>query len=63
MLTVEVSAVAAHNSAFLLLRLLDIFKRAREIKLEPLNEKTSNFGFRPGPTKTGLYSHRKGLEA
>ena len=26
---------------------------------EPLHEKTNNFGFRPGPTQTGLYKHRR----
>ena len=26
---------------------------------EPLNEKINSMGFRPGPTQTGLYSHRK----
>ena len=30
---------------------------------EPSHEKTSNLGFRPGPTQTGLYSHRSRLEA
>ena len=30
---------------------------------EPLQEKTSNLGFRSGLTQTGLYSHRNGLEA
>ena len=30
---------------------------------EPVREKTNNLGFRPGPTQTGLYSHRKRLEA
>ena len=30
---------------------------------EPLHEKTKNFGFRPGQTQTGLYSHRSKLEA
>ena len=29
---------------------------------EPLCEKTSLRGFRPGPTQTGLYSHRRCLE-
>ena len=28
-----------------------------------MREKTNNLGFRPGPTQTGLYSHRKWLEA
>ena len=28
-----------------------------------MHEKTNNFGFRPGPTQTGLYSHRIKLEA
>ena len=32
-------------------------------KYEPVREKTNNLGFRPGPTQTGLYSHRKWLEA
>ena len=30
---------------------------------EPLHEKTNNLGFQPGPTHTGLYSHRRQLEA
>ena len=30
--------------------------------LEPLCEKTGLQGFRPGPTKTGLCSHRRWLE-
>ena len=30
---------------------------------EPVRDKTSNLGFRPGPTQTGLYSHRRSLEA
>ena len=28
---------------------------------EPRSEKTGLRGFRPGPTKTGLYSHRRWL--
>ena len=30
---------------------------------EPVHEKTNNLGFRPGPTQTSLYSHRRWLEA
>ena len=30
---------------------------------EPPCEKTGLLGFRPGPTQTGLYSHRRWLEA
>ena len=30
---------------------------------EPVHEKTNNLSFRPGPTQTRLYSHRKELEA
>ena len=30
---------------------------------EPRREKTDLRGFRPGPTQTDLYSHRKELEA
>ena len=33
------------------------------VNYEPVHEKTNNFGFRPGPIQTGLYSHRKRLEA
>ena len=32
-------------------------------KFEPRCEKTGLRGFRPGPTQTGLYSHRRWLEA
>ena len=35
----------------------------RSIIIEPVHEKTNNLGFRPGPTQTGLYSHRSRLEA
>ena len=30
---------------------------------EPVHDKTNNLGFRPGPTQTGLYKHRRWLEA
>ena len=30
---------------------------------EPRSEKTGLGGFRPGPTQTGLYNHRRRLEA
>ena len=30
---------------------------------EPRSEKTGLQGFRPGPTETGLYCHRRWLEA
>ena len=29
----------------------------------PLREKNNNLNFRPGPTQTGLYCHRRWLEA
>ena len=32
------------------------------ILYEPLNDKTSNLGFRLGPTQNGMYSHRSRLE-
>ena len=32
------------------------------VKFELVREKTNNLGFRPGPTQTGLYSHRSRLE-
>ena len=33
------------------------------IKCEPRHEKTCHLGDRPGPTQTGLYSHRRWLMA
>ena len=33
------------------------------IIIEPVLEKTNNLGFQPGPIQTGLYSHRRLLEA
>ena len=32
-------------------------------KYEPVHEKTNNLWFPPGLTQTGLYSHRRWLEA
>ena len=32
------------------------------VKYEPVLEKTNNLGFRPGPTKTKLYSNRSRLK-
>ena len=32
-------------------------------RFEPRCEKTGLRGFRPGPTQTGLYSHRRWIEA
>ena len=32
-------------------------------QFEPVREKTNNLGFRPGLTQTGLYNHRRWLEA
>ena len=38
--------------------------QANQLSLkEPRCEKTGLRGFRPGPTQTGLYSHRRWLEA
>ena len=39
------------------------FKSRAFCKIEPRREKTGLRGFRPGPTQTGLYSHRRWLEA
>ena len=33
------------------------------LRTDPRCEKTGLRGFRPGPTQTGLYSHRRWLEA
>ena len=40
-----------------------VFYRNIEMINEPQREKTCFHGFRPGPTQTGLYSHRRRLEA
>ena len=40
-----------------------IFISRVEVRNEPVHEKTNNLGFRLGPTQTGLYSHRRWLEA
>ena len=37
--------------------------RNAQIPNEPRSEKTGLRGFRPGPTQTGLYSHRRWLDA
>ena len=34
-----------------------------DIVIEPVHEITDNLGFRPGQTQTGLYSHRRWIEA
>ena len=34
-----------------------------ETLYEPRSEKTGLRGFRPGPTQTGLYNHRRWIEA
>ena len=31
--------------------------------VEPVHDKTNNLGFRPGPTQTSLYSHRRNPES
>ena len=40
----------------------DIIANSEE-SIEPRSEKTGLRGFRPGLTQTGLYSHRRWLEA
>ena len=44
------------------LRLCFRICRLLVFSFEPMHEKTNILGFRPGPTQTGLYSHRKWLE-
>ena len=39
------------------------FVKAMVMTLEPRSEKTGLRGFRPGPTQTELYSHRRWLDA
>ena len=40
----------------------EIYTVPRSLEYEPRFEKTGLRGFRPGPTQTGLYSHRRRLE-
>ena len=40
-----------------------VFAYCVPLILEPRHEKTGLRGFRPGPTQTGLFSHRSRLEA
>ena len=40
-----------------------LYKKKGNFSYEPRCEKTCLQGFRPGPTQTGLYSHRRWLEA
>ena len=43
----ELSHHARHNAA------------SRPVSFEPRREKTCFLGFRPGPSQTGLYDHRR----
>ena len=59
--------VSAFNSSFYLARRFKgISSSFGELKFilrnEPRCEKTGLRGFRPGPTQTGLYRHRRSLE-
>ena len=36
---------------------------SKKILLEPSHKKNNNLGFGPGLTQTGMYSHRKELDA
>ena len=40
-----------------------LVSRFKMISNEPLHENTNKLGFRPGPTQTNLYNHRRKLEA
>ena len=44
-------------------KLTDLYMIFHKVPHEPRCEKTGLRGFRPGPTQTGLYSHRRWLEA
>ena len=53
--TMSTTIVGVGKTAVPLLSCIDIY--------EPLHHKTKNFGYRPGPTQTGLYKHRRWLQA
>ena len=42
---------------------IDSYQQSKPAIYEPLCEKTGLRGFRPGPTQTRLYSHRRWLDA
>ena len=42
---------------------IETFRSLRSPTNEPVREKTNNLGFQPGQSQTGLYSHRKWLQA
>ena len=45
------------------IRIINFMNCIEKFINEPVREKTNNLDFRPGPTQTGLYSHRRWLEA
>ena len=60
------SLFGKQTSPFLYLKIIlrKVKRHAETDKtFKPVHEKTNNLGFRPGLTQTGLYSHRKELEA
>ena len=54
---------APNDIILLSLSLLNNLSFNIDFTFEPVHEKTNNLGFRPGPTRTGLYSHRRWLDA
>ena len=50
-------------SCLIKMGILQNYGESANIKIEPRCDKTGLRGFRPGPTETGLYNHRRWLEA
>ena len=61
-LSLNYHQISSNTHLFLL---LNLFRASCYIEkhYEPRCEKTGLWGFRPGPTQTELYSHRRWLEA
>ena len=51
------------STFFFLFYIFSIFWDQIIILFEPVHDKTNNLGFRPGPTQTSLYSHRRNPES
>ena len=45
------------------LQYYSIFRMTQPNTYEPVHEETNNLGYQPDMTQTGLYSHRRWLEA
>ena len=59
---VLIGACALIKTNMVVMKTISIIQYPSTI-IEQVCEETNNLGFRPGPTQTGLYGHRRWLEA